>query len=220
MDTKISGPWAIGSSLYFENRELIPSENSSLPAVLGNNGGKISMLSMTLKNDNRDNANDPWYGGFRSISWGLSSSLLGSDYNFENISFDVRQYFSVGYRQVLAARFLYSQAFGEAPFYFLPTINGVNLGRGYPLSRFIDKMSVSTQFEYRFPVYGIISGKLFAEGFEFSPEISGISWNGLHYDYGTGLRIDIAPDYGVILCFDLGFTPEGSRFIFNFGNNF
>lgn len=93
----------------------------------GMEGGMVSHFSVLFKHSTLDNNFNPWTGGAQSIIFGFSSPIIGSKYNFTNVALDVRHFYSLYHKHTIAGRILLDHSFGNPPFYYLPTINGMNI---------------------------------------------------------------------------------------------
>jgi hypothetical protein len=92
----------------------------------------------------------------------LHRDHLGSDFDYDDYLLDVRRYVPVGAGQVLAFQARGRIMTGEPPFYRLPTIGGIGMMRGLFDGRFRDKTAAAVQAEYRFPIWKIVGGVVFA----------------------------------------------------------
>lgn len=208
-DLFITKAWKLKTSIGVGKNEYSFEDLRLVAQPYGAKGGITTVISLNMSYNNLDNYLNPWHGGSQALEIGVSSPYMGSDYSFEKLTLDLRRYFSFRRKHVLAGRILYEQVFGNTPFYQLPTIDGMKIGRGYFPGRFSDKIGVFSQWEYRFPLWTFIGGKLFIDNVQFQENPSKIRIDKFHYGYGFGITWDIAPDAGVIMNIDFGFSPEG-----------
>ena len=152
-----------------------------------------------------------------SVTPEFSLRFLGSKNEFERITFDARGYISVLPRNILCARLLYRQAFGEIPYYYLPDFGGPLLGRGYYVSRFIDKTGVYGQTEYRFPICGIMSGVAFYDIGQVQSTPADFRIGNFHHSAGLGPRFSFGSNENSILGMDFGFSNQGMMLFFHAG---
>ena len=87
--------------------------------------------------------------------------------------------------------------------------------RGYFDARFRDKVSVVTQFEYRFPIYWRFGGVVFGAAGQVAPRLSELSFDDLKYAGGLGIRFAVTEDPKVNIRIDFAFSPEGFMFYIN-----
>ncbi|MBP1679629.1 MAG: amidohydrolase family protein [Bacteroidetes bacterium] len=194
-----------------------------VPAVTGGDGGIVTMVGMQIAHDGRDAPAAPWYGDYEAVSIGFSHPFLGSDYAFETLGVDLRCFLSIAHGHVVAARVLYRQTFGDAPFYYRPDFGGSVVGRGFQPGRFIGDIALTGQLEYRFPIWTIIGGVLFVDAGQVRDEFPAFTLDGIHLTGGAGIRFAFSETS--ILAFDLGFTgeplsDEGYSIVFRYRNAF
>jgi imidazolonepropionase-like amidohydrolase len=219
--TRVSGPWKVLSSIQLDQTRLSTYHGRALPETLtGSSGGREAALSLTLVHDNRDHQVNPWYGHYIGIGAQAAPALFPRGYSFQKVTFDARGYVSPVHRHILAGRLLYQQAFGDAPFYYLPEFGGDTLGRGYMPFRFRDRISVIGQLEYRFPIYKSLSGAAFFEAGQFQASPSALTLGGFHPSFGFGPRFSFGSNENSILAIDVGFTLEGWNLVLHNGQAF
>ena len=71
-------------------------------AVTGSGTGAASGIGLLVSWDTRDNVYSPSAGSFHQASLDLYGGLLGSDYRFDTYTRDLRRYFAIAGRHVLA----------------------------------------------------------------------------------------------------------------------
>jgi imidazolonepropionase-like amidohydrolase len=172
----------------------------------GLEGGLTTLARLTVAHDTRDSAGEPWYGEREALSAALSHPYLGSARSFLLLGLDLRRYVSIFRHHVLAGRLLYRQSLGEAPFYFLPDFGGNMIGRGFQASRFIGRLGLYGQLEYRFPIWSILGGTLFMDVGQVADSFSELSLEGWHLSGGLGLRVAFSEN--AILAMDFGLNGE------------
>jgi imidazolonepropionase-like amidohydrolase len=194
-----------------------------LPAATGGSGGMATMVGMQIAHDTRDAPGAPWFGDYEAVSVGFSHPFVGSAFAFETLGVDLRYFFSVAHGHVVAARLLYRQSFGDAPFYYRPDFGGNSVGRGFQPGRFIGNIALTGQLEYRFPLWAIIGGVLFMDAGQVRDEFPAFTVDGFHLTGGAGIRFAFSETS--ILAFDFGFTgeplaKEGYSIVFRYSNAF
>jgi outer membrane protein insertion porin family len=137
-----------------------------------------------------------------AIAFGLSHPFIGSDWSFQTLDIDVRRYLAVARHHIIAGRLLYRQSFGEAPFFYQPDFGGSELGRGFLPDRFIGRVGLYGQLEYRFPIVSILDGVLFADAGQVAGTVRELAWDGFQLCGGAGLRLAFSESS--ILALDLG----------------
>lgn len=194
----------------------------SLPAdVVGRDGGTALLLGISPAIDTRDHVMNPWSGGLLQVGVEVAPAPLGSSGAFERIALDGRAFFpSFWLKHVLAGRVLYRQAFGDVPFSYLPDYGGALLGRGYFPGRFIDRIGLSLQLEYRFPVWRWLGGVAFLDTGMVLPDWRAPpSWD-IHPAGGLGPRFTFGSNENAILSLDVGVSREGVMVLFHPGQAF
>jgi hypothetical protein len=173
--------------------------------VFGVGGGLLSGVGPVLEWDSRDNTFFPRSGGLHKFHIGLYRDALGSEYEFEAYSLDMRQYVSVAESHVLAFHLHGEVRSGEIPFYELPTLRNL---RGIRAGRFRDDAAVSGQVEYRFPVGRRWFGAVFAGAGDVIGD-KGEDGGGIKYSGGAGIRYVLNEKEGITVRLDIGVSPWG-----------
>ena len=181
------------------------------PSVKGSNGGQLIGLGTDLLWDKRDHLFYPTKGNyqyFRAIvypEWG--------DFVFAQFKLDARVYHKTNNRGVLAGNFYLESVVGDAPFYKLPSIGGVQM-RGYFYGRYRDNFFSMIQLEHRqffaerwgFVVFGTLGN--------VAEDILKYDFSSLKYSFGTGLRFKFNKEENVNLRADIGIGINGSTGIY------
>jgi Omp85 superfamily domain len=201
------------SRISFEENDL------NLPKPLGYKGSKNFGIGTGLVYDNRHNALNVRNGLFAELAFLKYSTKLGSDFDFNTFSTDIRWFKTVKKSQVLAVQFFGQFVNGTAPFNQLALLGGESIMRGYYYGRFRDKNLMAAQIEYRFLPFPF-SKRIGAAGFLSTgtvfPKFSQLQARNVLPAAGLGLRYLIFPKKDIFLRFDVGFTKEGPAFyIFN-----
>ena len=182
---------------------------------LENNFGVVHSVTLARVYDNRDNVFNPTAGKRISLSSEFAGRALGGEFDFDKYTFDYRQYFKVGSKQVLALRFSSGAITGEVPDASLFTVGGIDTLRGYEDDMFKGKKMFTSTLEYRYPIAKKIQGVVFAD--------AGNAWygsynlNDLYYSIGSGIRVEtpVGP-----IRLEYGHGSEGGKFHFSFGTQF
>lgn len=217
--TTFADHWKLGAHLSADQVWLSDYGATTLPAVEGRTGERIVNASFSFGFDSREHESNPWSGVLLRAGGELSPSFLGTASTFGSLIVDAHGYLSPFARHIVAARLLARQAVGPTPFYYLPSFGGASVGRGYFPSRFSDRLAVSAQLEYRFPIYKIVSGVAWGDVGEVQPGLSRLDWQ-LHPSAGVGVRLAFGSNENSILGIDVGFSPEGWTLYFRPGHAF
>lgn len=196
----------------------------------------LTTLSFSATRDQRDNPNDPSRGSIltlsseQSIPIGrgniLSNRLLAnySEYrtvNFFNLEKTQQQ------PEVLAFNIQAGTTLGDLPPYNSFTLGGVNTVRGYDLNDLaVGRSFLLASAEYRFPIYSIIGGAVFAD---FGSDLGsgravlgapGVVRNLPGTGFGVGLGLRVKSPFGTFRA-GYGINDQGEgRFQFGFGEKF
>ncbi len=144
---------------------------------------------------------------------------FGGDYKFRRYSLDIRKYFPIGWRHVIALRSYTRAVDGVTPFQLLPQIGGRELMRGYPEGRYRDNVMQTLQAEYRLLVYGPIGFVTFVSVGDLQPRFSDLGSEKLIFAAGPGLRFLINEE-GLNFRIDYGIGRDGGSFYFTLGEAF
>lgn len=212
--------WKLSYSLSLDQFKTKTIENINPLTINGAEGGNQTLLALSFIYDSRDHQNNPWKGALISVTPEFSPKFLGSKNKFERITFDARGYISILPRNILCARLLYRQAFGDIPYYYFPDFGGSLLGRGYYVSRFIDRTGIYGQAEYRFPIWKIISGTVFYDIGQVQNSAKDFKMKNFHQSAGFGPRFNFGSNENSILGMDFGFSNEGMMIFFHAGHSF
>lgn len=160
--------------------------------VTGYTGSSSIGLGPALTWDNRDNVVNPSKGFYWDFRYSFYSKLLGGTVDYHRIYIDFRKYININAlrRHVLAFEFFGNFVRGDAPFKELAELGGPRIMRGFYRGRFRDNYLTAFQAEYRLRLYKRVGMVAFAgAGKVYNPKELDLS--GMHYSYGTGLRVNI-----------------------------
>jgi outer membrane protein assembly factor BamA len=201
-----------------------------------------TMVQLGLVYDTRDLEADPSSGSFAEATYEISTTVLGSDYNFGRYFIHYNHYERLLKKKfkklVFAFRAGMGYTSGNAPFYEyldqwssegdINGLGGAQTLRGYAQSRFVAPAMAlaNVELRYRFWQVSFLDQNL---GFYAIPFFdAGGVWDNLNrvtgnlqnirYSYGPGAQIAWNED--TILRFDLGFCKEGNQFYFGIGQIF
>ncbi len=174
---------------------------------LGQDGYHVSGIGVDIITDSRDliyNASKGFYTEFYALVYG---KYTGSNYAMTELLVDMRKYFTIlrAKRHVLAFHLLCASSSGNVPYKDLSEFGGAYMMRGYYRGRYRDKKQLSFQMEYRMPVWKFIGVCAWVGAGRVAPTVKELDVEGLHPNYGLGLRlkinkkdnINIRVDYGI-----------------------
>ena len=222
-----------------ENSLLHQQAMEGLITGFGTNWG--TLLQMGLIYDTRDLEADPSSGSFAELTEELSSTALGSEYNFNRVFFHYnfyRRLFPATFKKlVFSSRIGMGYTSGNAPFYEymdvwssegdINGLGGAQTLRGYSQSRFVAPAVgiLNLEIRYRFAQADLLKQHL---AFYLIPFFdAGGVWDNLsrvsnlqNLRYSAGPGAQIAWNEDTILRFDFGICAEGSQFYFSIGQIF
>jgi outer membrane protein assembly complex protein YaeT len=180
--------------------------------------------------DTRDDIQNPRYGWNTSISDELSSTAIGSAFNYSQVTLDVARFFPVVKKATLAGHVRYGTTSGAIPVNKLYTFSDQEL-RGYT-NPFYGTDEALVQIELRYPITADrkISVVLFGDDGAMripggqqlnsdntTTDLSQFTW---HADAGIGVRFDI-PQLGLrTLRLDFAKGSLGTHISFGIGQAF
>jgi outer membrane protein assembly factor BamA len=176
--------------------------------IVGRNPYKISGMGLSLTYDNRNNAFSPNKGNFAQVYFNHFDKAIGSDFSYTNLVIDLRKYFPIGKKNVLALQaYSFSNMGNEVPLRSLATLGGMSSMRGYYDGRYRDKQQLVFQSEFRHSFnkrFGVVG---FGNFGDVGHNISDFALRDLKYTYGAGLRYAINKSERLNIRLDYGIGP-------------
>lgn len=221
----LQAPPIIGSSLSrkigvivdFNNTDIANKKSNPFllaDAVTGSNGGLSSGLGAVMSFDTRDQVFFPNRGGlyeFRAIFY---MKAIGSDFDFNRYTVDLRHYLRLGHPDRVLAMQLYADfAAGNTPFFELPALGGAEIMRGYFTGRYRDENYLAGQIELRSYIWGRLGGVAFAGLGDVGRHDKPMSLDTVKYSLGFGLRFKFNQEEKVNLRADFGWG-EGTSGVY------
>nr|WP_319399386.1 BamA/TamA family outer membrane protein [uncultured Carboxylicivirga sp.] len=213
----IGDKWFVGLRLDLNKNAQDNIEGDLLNAEIpGFEGGWANGLGPVLMFDNRNDVLYPSNGWLIVGSSLLYRNYLGSDFDFNLTSIDVRRYISViDDKSILACQAVFSASSGDIPFYKMPSVSGKYNLRGIPHPyRYIDKNSWFTQAEWRQKVWWRIGAVAFGGVGRVIPDLKSSWFTNLHAIGGVGLRFQALPEDGLNFRIDYGFSNHNEKGLF------
>jgi hypothetical protein len=209
----------IGPEVDFQNISSVdfkqPEEGAPFDLPLGSGGSSNLGFGGALVYDNRHNVLNVRKGMFGEVSFLHYSPSLGSSYQYNSINVDLRSFYPMGKRNVLAFQVMGNFQSGDIPFSQLALMGGDMMMRGYYQGRYRDKNIIAAQTEFRmlpFAFHKRLGGSVFASSAMVAPKVNSFSANNLKLAGGFGLRYLLFPKKDIYLRLDIGFSKEGSSF--------
>ncbi len=208
-------------------------------ALQGFDGGWDNALKVGLTFDSRDFEPDPASGVMLQAASRISSELLGSSFNYEQVTLSARGYYNLlnqPKRLIAAGRLTYGMQFGDVPFYSAPIFaftdgDTIGLGgaptlRGFVTDRFVGHaaMFVNGELRWSFAETTIWRQHLrfmlapFVDSGRVFDSVRRTTLEDWKVDGGAGLRL--AWNLSTIVSFDYAWSSEGSLFYMQLGHQF
>ncbi len=190
---------------------------------LGSEGSSNIGLGAAIVYDNRHNVLNVRKGYFAELGFLHYSDKVGSKYRFTGVNTDIRAYYTVNKRNVLAWQVTGNFFSGNTPFNQMALIGGETIMRGYYFGRFRDKNMIAAQTEYRLLPLSFskrIGAAVFASAAVLGPTIDNLQVSNVKLSAGAGLRYLLFPKKDIYVRLDLGVTREGLGFYFYTGESF
>lgn len=151
-------------------------------------GGALQ-LGPVLGIDTRDNENWPTRGYLAELRLLGAHKSMPGNYSFTNTQLHLSGFFSLWKDLIWAGKAGGEFLSGTAPFYLLPSPDGVKEIRGIEKGRFRDQHFIWGQSEFRLPLFWRFSGTLFQEIGQVAPALSEFGHSEIVYSIGAGLRM-------------------------------
>jgi len=176
----------------------------------GSRGGISVGLGIVANWDSRDNTFAAQSGSFYQLTAVFYRSAFGSDYSYDDIQIDTRNFFATFSDHVVAVQGFCEFIHGSAPFQSYAKFGGQNLVRGYFDGRYRDKNAVALQAEYRIPVWWRIGIVGFAGAAQVADRVSRLAVDRFWLAGGIGLRFAWNPEERINLRLDYGAGKNSS----------
>jgi outer membrane protein assembly factor BamA len=211
----------VGAIFDVEKTNILEVEEGGLldqRALAGHAGGLRVGAGPVLDWDSRDNIFYPSRGAWYQCYASFYRGGLGSDFDYDSWTVDLRRYLTLRPLHILAFQVLATGRSGDVPFDQLARMGDVV--RGIYAGRFQDQFLGAAQMEYRFPISRRFSGVLFAAAGDVSPTVEDFEFGEPKLAGGAGLRFALNVEEKVNFRFDLGVSRWGVEPYFQFSEAF
>jgi hypothetical protein len=212
---RINGNFYLGVTYEFQHTGPVSYTPGGLfdqENITGRYGGNTSGIGPIISWDTRNSAYSPDHGFFAELQYVWFPDFLGSDFNFQVFSADVRRFICLDPKSVLALQGLAGLTFGNTPFRKLEELGGADMMRGYYGGRYTDKCLMAYQAEYRRLLFWRVGMVAFAATGEVAPTPTQFELDGLHFTYGGGLRFMLSRAEKLNLRVDYGIAKHSNAF--------
>ncbi len=187
--------------------------------VKGYDGARLVGLGFVFNFDLRDNKFSPLDGGFYQFETNFTSRVLGSTHSFNTYHLDLRRYFKLFPKHILAAQVYSRFTFGDIPFQALSYYGGSDVARGFFKGRYMDEHMYVVQLEYRMPVFKRWELAVFGLTGNVGNDMPNEKlFDSFKSSFGFGPRYFIYKNKRTCLRLDIGINNEGGTGIY-FGVN-
>jgi hypothetical protein len=223
-ERRILDDLSVGMTYGIKAHRIIKTESGGLLDSGDFRGTEKTLLSipgLRLSWDSRDHAMSPQRGVFAQAEAKFSQTGLGSDYRFTEIILDLRRYWPLGSKGILAAQVMGKAQTGEPPFFVLARLGGFEGLRGYLSSRYPDQSRLFARTEWRSPdIWKGLGCAVFAGYGDVAPSVDKLTTSAQLYTYGVGLRYLLSRQEKVRVRIDMGFGNGDSGFYVGLGEAF
>lgn len=209
---RISGPFYLTASTRVISTSIVTTDSSGVlkaGSVTGSRGGRSVEWSAGLLVDNRDNVFSPRSGRFGQLSVARAHRSIGSEFEYNRLRADFREYHSVG-SHTFALHALVHGATAGAPFDQVALVGGSDIMRGYAKGRYRDAWMAAAQGEYRTPLVHRFGAVLFAGAGTVDSSFARLARGGLLATYGAGLRFGLDERQRTAIRLDIARGSEGA----------
>ena len=186
-------------------KETDPAGRLVQGRITGSRGGTTAGIGLAANWDTRDNTFASYSGSFYQVTALFYGGAIGSDFTYNDLQFETRNFFEILPEQILAIQTAGEFIDGLPPFQNLAKFGGQNLLRGYFDGRYRDKNGIAIQAEYRVPVWWRFGVVGFVGAAQVSDKVSRFAANrfwvaggvGLRFAWNPKERVNIRLDYGI-----------------------
>lgn len=220
---KLYSSFRAGPQIVVDRSEIADTDAAGLlesGTIVGSRDGNVIGGGLIFDWDDRDHLFWPTSGGYHQLIGLAFREQFGSDYNFNQMRLDLRQFFGISEKTSLAIQFNYTLSDGNVPFYYLAMLGGPKNMRGIYEGYYRDNNMYSLQTEYRILMQGRWSATVFASLGQVAHQIGDFEITQQKYAAGAGLRFALDPKHKMNLRFDIGFSESGVSPIIILGEAF
>ena len=196
--------WLLGAGWRYTNSEV--SFGGILPPDLFDTENTVSGVSAIGLYENVDFQMSPRQGLTLELKAEFNDDAFGSDHEFEQYSWELRQYFEFADKWTLAWRIDGATIQGDAPFYMEPFVKL----QGIPAMRYRGPTAVTAEIRGGYDVTPRWTLMAFTGGGRVADDLSELSSSTTHTSVGGGFRYLIARALGMRVGIDVARGPEGT----------
>ncbi len=214
---KVYSRFNLAPLIQFESASIIETKQGGLlesGAIPGSSGGNVAGAGIVINWDSRDNTFAAQSGTFFQVTTVVNGRLLGSDFNYNDVEVDLRNFFEMFPSQILAIQATAQIIDGTAPFQDLAHFGGQDFLRGYFDGQYRDKTEIGGQVEYRIPVWWRFGIVPFAGVAQVADKMSLWGLTEFKFAGGAGIRFLLNREEHIAFRLDMGFGSNSSGVYF------
>jgi len=209
---RTKGKLFLGISAYYSDVRNVKFDDTvrlgEIDPFLGAEANRIVGIGPSVLWDYRNDAFSPTRGWYANAHYRQHFTGLGSTFGYGEQLLDVRKYFALDAKNLLAVQGNGQFTQGGVPFHDLPRLGGNSIMRGYTLGRFRDRQLWSAQAEYRRNLGRFLVAAAFLSAGGVAPKIKDFSFATTRYSGGAGLRILINRQMNLYTRVDFAVTSD------------
>jgi hypothetical protein len=196
--------WFLGADWRYLNSDV--QFKTSLPIELPVVESTVSGLGAVALYENLDYRLSPRKGFKTEIKAMVNDDSIGSDYDYEQLTWNIRQYFEFGEKYTFSWRLDGATTSGDVPFYLEPSIQiqGIQAMRYQGPTATTAEIRAGYDVHPRWTVLGFVGAGRTAEN------ISDLGSASTRSSYGVGFRYLMAKVLGMRAGIDIARGPEGT----------
>lgn len=163
--------------------------------------------------DSRDDVRNPRRGVYAQLRLVAQTALYGESFTALTSDLDLRLFTDLGHRHVLATQLAWRSTAGELPFQLWPRLGGSNHHRGWFDGHLRGQHSLLAQVEWRFPLVGKLGATVFGSLGQAFDDFTEVSFDGLRFAGGAGLRFLLNERQQISLRLDLAWGSGFAAYV-------
>lgn len=211
---RVIASFSLGGRFEYERLRYLETEPDGLLATRGYRGTEGDAVvggGLVAEWDTRDRRYSPTRGSFWQGFALLFDGELGSRYDFNNYNLDLRNYWSFDPDHVLATQLFLYAARGAPPLWRFAELGGRAHTRGYRQGRFVDRVLLAAQAEYRADLWWRLGISLFGGVGDVASGLDRFQVEHLRPTLGAGLRARVAGRDDLRARLDVAFGSHSVR---------
>ena len=204
--------WFFGGEWRFLNSDV--QFKTNLPIDIPRVEGSVSGIAAIAHYEKLNSRVSPTKGFSANITAMVNNEAIGSDFDYEELSWKVRQYFEFGDKFTLSWRFDGATTDGDVPFFLEPYIDI----EGIPALRYQGETAVTAELRAGYDFHPRWTIMAFGGGGRAEDSIGDLSDASTEGAYGAGFRYLAARALGMRIGIDVARGPEDTYIYLVMGN--